>query len=331
MRTPILIFYSLVHSMLTSLSGVICSGNISFDILVRPVHRIEWNRTIWVDSIEQQLGGNGSNTSYTLALLGVPVKLLGMVGRDAFGDHLLTTLAGAGVELGGVGRSQAPTTATTCLVDSKGDRVFLHRLGSSAEAFAEAIDFYPALVEGMSHYHLANVFALPRLREHAAESLQRAHSAGLTTSFDTGWDASGRWLEDVASCLPHVDLLFMNHDEGRMLTGADTPHEAARKMQQLGARDVVVKMAGDGCGIFTPQATVHIPAFEVNVVDTTGAGDCFVGGFLAALHRGAAYPEAARFANAVGALSVRKLGAITGLRTYPETKAWMEAARVRTA
>jgi sugar/nucleoside kinase (ribokinase family) len=81
--------------MLTSLSGVICSGNICFDILVRPVDRIEWNRTIWVDSIEQQLGGNGSNTSYTLALLGVPVKLLGMVGQDAFGDQLLAVLAGS--------------------------------------------------------------------------------------------------------------------------------------------------------------------------------------------------------------------------------------------
>jgi sugar/nucleoside kinase (ribokinase family) len=317
--------------MLTSLSGVICSGNICFDILVRPVDRIEWNRTIWVDSIEQQLGGNGSNTSYTLALLGVPVKLLGMVGQDAFGDQLLAVLAGAGVELAGVGRSQAPTTATTCLVDSKGDRVFLHRPGSSAEAFPEAIDFPPVLSDGMSHYHLANVFALPRLREHAAESLQRAHSAGLTTSFDTGWDATGRWLEDVASCLPHVDLLFMNHDEARILTGANDPNQAARKMQQLGARDVVVKMAGDGCGIFTPGCAVHVPAFEVPVVDSTGAGDCFVGGFLAALHRCASYEQAARLANAVGALSVQKLGAITGLRSYPETTAWMESARVRTA
>lgn len=315
--------------MLTSIKGVICAGNISFDILVRPVDRVEWNRTIWVDSIEQQLGGNGSNTSYTLGLLGVPVKLLGMVGRDAFGEHLLTVLAGAEVDLGGVARSQSPTTATTCLVDSKGDRVFLHRLGSSAEAFPEPIDFPAALIHGMSHFHLANVFALPRLRKNSAESLRRAHAAKLTTSFDTGWDAQGRWLEDLAAGLPHIDLLFMNHDEARMLTGMAAPGEAARRMQQLGARDIVIKMAGDGCGIFTAETAIHVPAFEVDVLDTTGAGDCFVGGFLAALYRDASYEKAARFANAVGALSVQKIGSVAGLRGYDETKAWMRGARVR--
>lgn len=317
--------------MPASIKGVICAGNISLDILVRPVDRIEWNRTIWVDSIEQQLGGNGSNTACTLGLLGVPVKLLGMVGRDSFGEYLLSVLASAGVDLAGVARSQAPTSATTCLVDSKGDRVFLHRLGSSAEAFREPIDFRAALIDGISHYHLANVFALPRLREHGAESLERAHGAALTTSFDTGWDARGRWLEDLAASLPHIDLLFMNHDEARMLTGMAAHADAARKMQQLGARDVVIKMAGNGCGIFTTQNAIHIPAFAVDVLDTTGAGDCFVGGFLAALYRGASYQEAGRFANAVGALSVQKIGAVTGVRGYDETMAWMQDAPVRSA
>ena len=100
----------------------------------------------------------------------------------------------------------------------------------------------------------------------------------------------------------------------------------ARRLRGEGARDVVIKLGGAGCAVFTSAAEIASPAFEVEVVDTTGAGDCFVAGFLAALHRGGDYQDAARFANAVGALSVQRLGATTGLLNYEETRAWMGRA-----
>lgn len=307
--------------------GILCCGNIVLDVMVRPVEQFTWGTTTWVDSIEQNLGGNGSNTSYTLGILGVPVRLLGLVGRDAFGDLALSILQSAGVDLSCVGRSQAPTTASICPVNAAGDRLFLHRVGSSAEVFPEPIEFTPPMLEGMSHFHLANVFALPEMRKRAPESLARACQAGLTTSLDTGWDARGRWIEDIAGCLPQLDLFFMNQDEARMLSGSADPEQAARRMQSLGARDVVVKLGAEGCAVFAPDSAARFPGFEVEVVDTTGAGDCFVGGFLAALSRGACYAQAARFANAVGALSVQKLGAVNGVRTWEETEEWMRTAR----
>ena len=94
------------------ISGVLCSGNICFDILVRPVDCLEWGTSTWVEEYLETMGGNGSNTSYTLAMLGVPVRLHGMVGPDAYGDHVLAKLQGAGVDLGAVRRSRAPTTTT---------------------------------------------------------------------------------------------------------------------------------------------------------------------------------------------------------------------------
>jgi sugar/nucleoside kinase (ribokinase family) len=306
--------------------GVLCCGNIVVDIMVRPVEQFKWGTTTWVDSIEQNLGGNGANTSYTLGMLGVPVRLLGMVGDDAFGELALSILKSGNVDLSAVGRSQAPTTVSICPVNATGDRLFMHRVGSSVEVFPEPIEFTKPLLEGMSHFHLANLFALPQLRKRAPESIERARRAGLSTSLDTGWDARGRWLEDIESCLPHLDLLFMNQDEARMLSGSDDPEQAARRMQALGASDVVIKLGADGCAVFTPGSADRFPGFKVDVVDTTGAGDCFVGGFLAALSRGASYPEAARFANAVGALSVQKLGAINGIRTLAETEEWLGTA-----
>jgi sugar/nucleoside kinase (ribokinase family) len=290
--------------------GVLCLGNIVFDILVRPADRLEWNTTHWVESIAEQLGGNGANTAYALAVLGAPVRLVSSVGRDAAGDFVLARLREAGVDLNAVTRSDAPTATTVGLVNSSGDRLFLHRPGVSAEAFAGPVEFSPALVAGMGHFHLGNPFALPAVRPHAAETLRRARAAGLTTSVDTGWDSAGRWLADLAPALPYIDLLFANADEERRLGGA-------RELRRMGTGAVVVKRGAEGCAVFSAEAEFTSPAVPAPVVDTTGAGDCFAGAWLAARARGLGLQECARFANATAALSIQHLGAT----------AWGEAVR----
>jgi len=110
--------------------------------------------------------------------------------------------------------------------------MFLHRLGASADAFAQPVQFASSVINGISHCHLASVFGLPRLRPHTADLLHRARAAGLTTSVDTQWDTRGRWMEDLAPCLSATDLLFMNEDEARMLTGSPDPATAAKKMRE---------------------------------------------------------------------------------------------------
>jgi sugar/nucleoside kinase (ribokinase family) len=92
---------------------------------------------------------------------------------------------------------------------------------------------------------------------------------------------------------------------------------------------VVVKLGALGCAVFDAAGELRVPAFDVAVVDTTGAGDCFAGAFLAALERGLGLAEAARFANAAAALAVQQLGATAGLRSWDETRAWMENAPLR--
>jgi sugar/nucleoside kinase (ribokinase family) len=295
------------------------------DILVRPVDRFPWGTTTLVESIEQHLGGNGASTSYTLGKLGTPVRLLGMVGADAFGDLAVNKLAGAGVDTAWIARSAAPTATTVVMVNSSGNRMFLHRLGASREAFAEPVRFTSEVIRGMSHFHLASVFGLPKLRPHTADLMRRAREAGLATSVDTQWDTLGRWMADLAPCLPCADLLFMNEDEARMLTGTTEPARAAEVMQERGARAVVLKLSSRGCAVFGPGVAIECPAFDVPVVDTTGAGDCFAGAFLAALLRDRSYAEAARFANAVGALTIQQLGAVEGVRSFEETEEWMRS------
>jgi sugar/nucleoside kinase (ribokinase family) len=181
----------------------------------------------------------------------------------------------------------------------------------------------------MSRYHMASLFILPRLRAHAPETLARARAAGLATSLDTNWDPQGRWLEDVRPCLPHLDLIFLNEDEARMVTGSATPEGAARCLLCAGARTAVIKLGPRGCAVYTNECEILSPAFDVDVKDTTGAGDCFVGGFLAALLDGASLAEAGRYANAVGALSVQHVGGASGIPDGVDVAEWMASATLR--
>jgi sugar/nucleoside kinase (ribokinase family) len=310
------------------MSGVLVCGNLLVDILVRPVDQFPWGTTTLVESIEQHLGGNGANTSYTLGKLGIATRVAGMVGADSFGETIVNQLAGVGVDIRLIARSTAPTATTVVLVDSSGNRMFLHRLGASAEAFTQPLEFTVEVTHGVSHFHLASVFGLPRLRPHIVDLLRRARQAGLATSVDTQWDTRGRWMEDLAPCLPHTDLLFMNEDEARMLTGSSDPAAAARTMRELGAGTVVVKLGGRGCAVVCAEGVLESPAFAVPVVDTTGAGDCFSGAFLAARLRGRSYAQAAQFGNAVGALTIQRLGAVDGVLPFEQTEEWMKSVQI---
>ncbi len=315
--------------MSSQIKGVLCTGNIVFDMLVHPVDQLLWGATTWVDTIGTSMGGNGANTCYALARLGVPVRLQCAVGDDNYGDEMLAGLRSAGVDTRYVSREWGASATTIALVKTGGERLFLHKPGVCLYAPAEPVEFSAPLIQGVSRYHLANPFALPAFRDHAAETMRRAKAAGLATSLDAAWDSKGRWLQDLGPYLPHVDLLFVNEGESRMLTGLEDPCEAARALNHAGAQTIVVKLGARGCIVLSGGKVFSAPAFEIDVLDTTGAGDCFAGGFLAALQRGLSIEEAARLANAAGALSVRRVGAVGGLLSWEETHDWMETVKVR--
>jgi sugar/nucleoside kinase (ribokinase family) len=175
--------------------GVLCSGSIVYDTMVRPVEDPPWGTTTFVETIEYHPGGNGANTSLALASLGARVRLLGTVGNDERGSFVVERLREAGVDASLLSVVKAPTAASIAIVNRAGERKFLHQLGASAIGFDAPIQFETTAVEGMSHYHLASLFILPRFRPHAAETLRRARACGLTTSLDTTLPrACGMWI-----------------------------------------------------------------------------------------------------------------------------------------
>jgi sugar/nucleoside kinase (ribokinase family) len=294
---------------------VVVCGNVVFDILARPVQQVQWEATTLIDDVEQQLGGNGGSTSYTLARLGIPVSLATLVGRDSSADFVLERLSSAGVDLSMVQRVEAPTSIALSLIRENGERALLYRLGAASETFSP-FDLPP----DAGHFHISAVFRMRDLRRRAPELLRRAREAGLRTSLDVQWDTEGEWLPVLAPSLPYADFALMNEDEARILTGRTEPAEAAERLRRWGASNIVIKRGARGCWANGES----IAGYRVDAVDTTGAGDCFVGGFIAALQKGLSIAEAARLANAVGALSVSRVGATAGVADWDTTLNWIK-------
>jgi sugar/nucleoside kinase (ribokinase family) len=289
---------------------VVVCGNVVFDILARPVDEVRWGATSLISNVEQQLGGNAGSTSSTIAKLSIPVALATLVGRDPAGETVLGHLRSAGVDLSLAQYVEAPTSIAISLIRRSGERALLYLLGAASE------DFRPfELPAGATHFHLAAVYRMRHLRTAAPGLLKRAKEAGLRTSLDAQWDTEGEWMNVLAPSLPYCDYTLMNEDEAAQLTGSSDPLTAAKTLRERGARHVVIKLGARGCWADGEE----IPGHTVDVVDTTGAGDCFAGGFIGALERGLSFREAARIANAVGALSVQRMGATAGVKDWDAT------------
>ena len=311
--------------------GVYCAGNIVVDILVRPVDALPpWGSSNWVESIEQHLGGNGAITACALGKLRAHVRLAGLVGDDDFGRYALTELSSAGIDLSGVATLHSVPTATTIgLVNQRSERLFFHSRGASGRLGPEHICLERERLSGFSYFHLGSFFHMPAMRQGGAALLDRAQQAGLITSLDTMWDSAGRWMLDFAPLCPFLDLLFVNQDEARMLSGSDEPAAVGDFFRNAGVGTVVFKMAEEGCVVLSADEEFAAPAYDVASVDSTGAGDSFCGGFLAALSRGFSLRRAASFANAVAAHSIQQIGGTQGLAPFEETMRWMAQAPLR--
>ncbi|MDR7520186.1 MAG: carbohydrate kinase family protein [Armatimonadota bacterium] len=308
---------------------VACVGVMVADVLVRPVDRWpEPGRLCVVESIEVHTGGLAHTTAMTLARLGVSTAVVGRVGRDFLGGFLLDALRTHGIEVHVIQDDHTQTSATVVMVAGNGERSFLHVTGANARMRVE--DVPQDLLARTRFLHLGGFFILPSIDgEPAARLLQRAQSLGCRTSLDMAWDPSGRWMTLLAPCLPHLDLLFGNRDELSCVTGAHDVARMAALLRERGVGVVVVKLGEEGSYVDGGHWCGRVPAFDVRVVDTTGAGDAFCGGFLAGLLQGWSLEQTARFANAVGALCVTAVGGSTGARSTAEVLEFMRGAPVR--
>ena len=308
------------------MSRVLCVGQLAADILVRPVDRLDFaSDTRRVEPIRLSSGGDCLNAAIGLRRLGLGVDFAGLVGQDQWGDFLASVIDREGIDRRGLKRtSQAGTCTVLVAINSQGERTFFYHGGANDLFELSHVD--PALVAEAAAVHVGGTYLLPRFDgEGAAELFRGARARGKLTSMDVTWDVEGRWLSTITPCLPHLAWFLPSRKEAEKITGCGEAADMAAFLHDRGVANVVIKLGERGCYVLPEgEAGFVVPAFPAKVVDTTGAGDSFVAGFLAGLLRGWEPERCARLACAAAALNIQGVGATAGMPTYAEANEFME-------
>ncbi|MGQ9554286.1 MAG: sugar kinase [Anaerolineae bacterium] len=265
------------------------------------------------------------------ARLGARTGFIGVIGDDDFGLCLRRRLKQDGLDTTYLRVSPEHTTGCAFVAYfADGSRRFIFHLRHAAAGTLNPEDVQPAYFADCRFLHImGSALALSdSSREACYKAARLAKTAGTRISLDPNLRPELLGLDRVrAVCAPILevaDVILPSGAEARMLTGAASDEEAARSLATSG-RIVALKQGAEGSTVFTDSEEKHMPAFPVQEVDPTGAGDCYDAGFLVGLLHGWSLAETARFANAVGALAVTKQGPMEGAPTYEEVVTFMEA------
>ena len=308
---------------------VIVVGLYILDILGRPVEAIPpGGQVAFIDEIRLTVAGTAGGTVIDCAKLGLRARAVGAVGDDEKADFVLSTLSRFGVDISAMQRiAGVPTSATILNVRPNGDRPALHRRGAS-DAFTLTEADYPAVLDAP----FVHVGGMPLLAKFdgapTTALLKAAKAAGRTTTFDM-IAATPQTLDVLRPSLPYVDYFVPSIEDATVISGLAKAEDAARFFRDLGARTCVLTMGGEGCLVATADALFRLPAFEIDVTDTTGCGDAFSAGLIAGLHHGWDVEKSARFASAAGALVATGLGSDAGIVSFADTERLMYTARTR--
>ncbi len=290
-----------------SAPGIGVFGSANMDLVVRVASPPQPGETIFGDSFATIAGGKGLNQAVAAARAGAPVRFIGCVGDDAFGDELIAIMDSEGIGRSGLRRVPGATGTAHITVDSSGQNSII--VVAAANSQVTSADFTRAVIDGLGW--LVTQLELPQLA--VREALAHARSRGVRTVLTPA--PASRLPEDL---LRTVDLLVPNQFEAAVLSGEPDPRRAAVLLSRV-CGDVVVTLGGDGAvWAHGGQVKAHVPARSVSVIDTTAAGDTFVGVLVAERAAGADFREALEAATAAAAIAVGRPGATASMPSRAE-------------
>lgn len=308
---------------------VTCLGIFVADTLGKPVERMpDWRQLQVVEHVELATGGCANNTGTTLARLGMRVGVIGKVGNDVFGDFILGSLKKDNIDVNGMMRSSdLGTSFSFVIIAPDGERAFFHYVGANGSLSIEDVDF--SIIEQSYILHVAGSFVMPGLDgEPTALVLKRAGEMGVLTCLDTVWNDAIDAYATLEPSLPYLDYFLPSIDEAQLMTGHKDIGDIAKFFLDRGVKTVGLKMGADGCFLKNKDVEIHCPAFKTNVVDTCGAGDSWIGGFLAGVAKGWNLQDCGRLGNATGSICASAMGATTGVKSWEETLKYLENAEL---
>ena len=281
-------------------------------------------------------GGAPANVAVAASRLGAEAAFVGSVGQDLFGDFILRALESEGVDTSGVGRQPQPTRTSLAFVEieKSGDRAFtFYRSSPAADELLAPEDVTEKLVSGAS---FVNFGSIPLIREPVRSATHRivdlADELDIPVAFDVNlrehlWESTEAAREAIDPLFDHSRIVKLSGDEISPLLGTESAEEAAEMLLSRDAALVLVSLGPDGAFYASKEFSGSVPAFEVEAVDATGAGDAFLAAVLVHLSGEAwnekAVREATMRGSAAGALACTGYGAMGALPTKGELERFM--------
>jgi ribokinase len=302
---------------------IVVAGSLNMDLVAYAPRIPQPGETVIAGAFQTTPGGKGANQAVAAARLGAAVSMIGKTGTDAFGQELRQSLEAAGVRCRFVSRdADAPTGVALITVDATGQNSIVVASGANMQLSPADIDAAEDVIAAAGFLLLQLESPLETVT-HAATVAQR-HGVRVILN-----PAPARALP--TELLQMVDVLIPNETETASLTGlpVETPQDAEVAGAALLARGVgavIITLGARGALLVRDREAVHSPAFPVVAVDTTAAGDAFIGGLALALSEGQRVPEAMRWGCAAGAIAAARAGAQSSLPDRGEVEAMLRGA-----
>lgn len=267
-----------------------------------------------VDSAALTIGSSSAIFACGAARLGLKVAFIGLCGEDVFGRFMLDEMLKRGVDVSPVVIRKDGQTGLSVILNHQADRAILTHPGLIASL--QASDIPEALLRQTRHLHVASYFLQTKLQPDLPNLFQRARSLGLTTSLDTNYDPSEKWI-GFDELLSVTNVFLPNEKEAVSLAAASNIDLAA---DRLGSRveALAIKLGAEGALGVREGARVRVASIPVNVVDTVGAGDSFDAGFIYGYLNGWTLERTLQLACVCGALSTQRAGGTNGQPTLDE-------------
>lgn len=303
------------------MSKVVVFGSMNMDLSIASPRMPEAGETLQGSGFLANAGGKGANQAIAAARLGAPVHMLAAVGTDVFGRELVDGLERAGIGCEDVRALEGVTTGVAVIVRTAGENRIVLSAGANHALSADDVSADLRRVGEKNDVFVTQGECNP---DATIAALRAAHSLGLFTIFNP---APARAVpDDLWTC---IDLVCLNETECQIMCGVlpvdeKTCLRAARRLRDLGAGSVVITLGSSGSfAVGANGATVRVPAASAEVVDTTGAGDTFIGALAAGRAKGLSLEESMRWGAAAAAVTVSRLGAQQSIPTAEEVGLWL--------
>ena len=289
------------------------------DVLGRPVTKIpDGGNVEFIEELRLTVAGTAGGTVVDCAKLGLKTLAVGAVGDDEKADFVIATLDKFGVDTSGFERiKNVPTSATILNVRPNGDRPALHLRGASDHFLPPSkknIDIFDCKI-----FHLGGTGLLKKLDGQASVNLlKEAKERGCITTWDL-IAATEDTLGIVEPLLPYIDYFMPSIEEASIMSGKNDPEEVAKFYIDKGVKNCVLTMGEKGSLFMSKDQKIITPAFDIQVVDTTGCGDAFDAGMITALAKDMDLKTSLKFSTATSGLVATGLGSDAGIVSFEDT------------